>query len=269
MKWIVAIALLVSVPAFAADDALAKRLYRQASEAYEARHWDEALDLFRQARTASPRPALLFNIAQCERQLGRYGDAEGDYRAFLRDGQPPPAVRARVEKLIAQMPTPPAPTAPSPPKEVAAPAPEMISPAPPASPPAAARPAQSGVANLPPVPVAVAANRKPAGPAHRNAAGWALLGVGGAIAVVGSGLIIHGEQLDSRIPQAGSLVEAHELAVGRDGNRTAGFVLLSVGGASILTGSVLLIVGRSRQQASRSSYFAVSTIQGAAAGGVR
>jgi hypothetical protein len=171
MKWIVAALLLTAAPAYADDEAFAKQLFRQASDAYAAKDWPKALELFRQTLTASPRPALLFNIAQCERQLGRVADAEKDYRAYLVEAQPPPPVRARVERLIAQMPTPP--PAPAPPDPATAPREE---PAPP--PPAlAARPEL--VQSAPAAPT-------DHGPRRRKWLPW----VGAAAAVVVAGVVI-------------------------------------------------------------------------------
>jgi hypothetical protein len=105
MRSVVFALMLVAMPAHA-DETQARQLYRQATEAYTAREYSAALDLFHAAYSASHRPALLFDIAQCQRQLGRYDDAIASFRSFLNEAQPGDAVRERVEHIIADLPKP-------------------------------------------------------------------------------------------------------------------------------------------------------------------
>lgn len=82
----------------------AKALYDNGVTDYNLGHFEDALVSFEQAYRLRHDPAFLFNIGQCERQLGRYEDAERSYKAYLRETTDlPPGARAEVETLIAQM----------------------------------------------------------------------------------------------------------------------------------------------------------------------
>jgi tetratricopeptide (TPR) repeat protein len=61
----------------------AKDLYDQAEGEYDLGHFQQALELFEQVYKAKKIPALLFNIAQCHRQLGALKEARSAYRRFL------------------------------------------------------------------------------------------------------------------------------------------------------------------------------------------
>ncbi len=107
-SWLAAVLLvaapcLVAVPAFAADPAPlkeARTLTSQASVEYDVGHFDQALDLYTRAYERYPKPALLFDIGQCHRQLGHYERAIFFYQGYLR-GLPQAPNRALVEKFIA------------------------------------------------------------------------------------------------------------------------------------------------------------------------
>ena len=93
----------VAVPALAADPAPlkeARTLTSQASVEYDVGHFDQALDLYTRAYERYPKPALLFDIGQCHRQLGHYERAIFFYQGYLR-GLPQAPNRALVEKFIA------------------------------------------------------------------------------------------------------------------------------------------------------------------------
>ncbi len=93
----------VAVPAFAAEPAPlkeARTLTSQASVEYDVGHFDQALELYTRAYERYPKPALLFDIGQCHRQLGHYERAIFFFQGYLR-GQPQAANRALVEKFIA------------------------------------------------------------------------------------------------------------------------------------------------------------------------
>jgi len=51
--------------------------------AYNLQRWDDALVMFQRAYEELHEPAFLFNIAQCQRQLGQYAAANRSYRAYL------------------------------------------------------------------------------------------------------------------------------------------------------------------------------------------
>jgi hypothetical protein len=110
----------------AAPAALARTLYDRARTEYEAERYAVALGLLRQAYVLSPAPGLLFDIAQCERKLGRCHEARATYGEYARQ-EADPARRTRAERLRDTLSDCAAPATPAP-----APAP---SPSPPPRPP--------------------------------------------------------------------------------------------------------------------------------------
>ena len=93
----------VSAPVYAANPALdeAKKLTAKASIEYDVGHFDQALELYTKAYERYPKPALLFDIGQCHRQLGHHERAVFFFQGYLR-GQPEAANREMVEKFIAE-----------------------------------------------------------------------------------------------------------------------------------------------------------------------
>ena len=93
-SWCVAAALTVALaaaPALHAEQepkanerALAVAL--EGSAAYQAGRYGEAIKLFQATYGLVPKSALLFNLAQCNRLLGRTSEAAILFRAFLRTG---------------------------------------------------------------------------------------------------------------------------------------------------------------------------------------
>ncbi len=92
-------------PAYSDSGTLkAKQLYDDGVTNYNLGHYDEALEAFENGYRIRHDPAFLFNIAQCQRQLHRYEDAERSYRAYLRESPDlPEATRQQVQKLMAEM----------------------------------------------------------------------------------------------------------------------------------------------------------------------
>src|SRR5262245_36193200 len=77
----------------------AKSLAAQGTARYQVGLFDEALRLYEAAYKVHPVPALIFNIAQCQRQLKNYDKAAFLYRSFLRS-LPDAPNRAQVEEII-------------------------------------------------------------------------------------------------------------------------------------------------------------------------
>jgi tetratricopeptide (TPR) repeat protein len=95
---------LASVADADANTAKAKQLYDDGVTNYNLGHYDDALTAFEMAYRVRHDAAFLFNIAQCQRQLHRYEDAERSYRAYLRESPNLPATtREQVQKLIGEM----------------------------------------------------------------------------------------------------------------------------------------------------------------------
>ena len=75
----------------------------RARQAYDLAHFDAALEGYSEAYRIDPRPAFLFNIAQCHRQLGNYERASFFYRRFLDLSPGRPANAATVEALLREV----------------------------------------------------------------------------------------------------------------------------------------------------------------------
>lgn len=73
---------LLAAPARADELEDARELYKRGRHAYDLQQWDLALDRFQAAYGAREDPALLYNIAQCQRRLGQYEAAAISYRLF-------------------------------------------------------------------------------------------------------------------------------------------------------------------------------------------
>ena len=87
--------------AFADDpgERSAKRHYDRGKKLFELQKLDEALDQFQKAYDASPIPDFLFNIGQCQRNLGDYKAAVFSFKKFLKL-DPETEKREKVEELI-------------------------------------------------------------------------------------------------------------------------------------------------------------------------
>ncbi len=94
--------LLASVPASAAPHSAledARKLTSQAMVEYNVGRFEQALDLYTKAYERLPRPALLFDLGQCHRQLGHFERALFFFHGYLRE-QPGAPNRALAEKLL-------------------------------------------------------------------------------------------------------------------------------------------------------------------------
>jgi tetratricopeptide (TPR) repeat protein len=92
------------VGAARADVEKARQLYERARVQYNVGDYRAALAGFKAAYLEQPSPTLLFNIAQAQRQLGAFVDAEKSYKTYLRESPNlPPDQVAEVRRLIAAM----------------------------------------------------------------------------------------------------------------------------------------------------------------------
>jgi tetratricopeptide (TPR) repeat protein len=80
----------------------ARKLFMEGTQHYNLTEYDQALTKFREANALVSAPALLFNIAQCERKLGDKRAALRDLRAVV---AAEPAMRGvgEIQKLIAEL----------------------------------------------------------------------------------------------------------------------------------------------------------------------
>src|SRR4051812_19461004 len=84
-----------------AEDGEARRHFERGMKAYNLQEFGVALNEFTQAYVEKPVPDFLFNIAQAQRQLGRYEAAAKSFRLYLAS-QPSAPNREQVVRLIEQ-----------------------------------------------------------------------------------------------------------------------------------------------------------------------
>jgi tetratricopeptide (TPR) repeat protein len=215
---VVFLALFVAAPAFSDEADIseeARRHFDVGSKAYDLLRWTEALEHFQAAYELRQDPALLFNIGQCQRQLGQRAAAVHSYRAYLEHVPNAPnrqTVLDKIAELEAGAPPPPAPLASAKPQ-----------------------PAESRVATVAPPPVRPRRWRP-------GAAGPVLIALGTAAAATGIGLAAYGNQVDGRVAGAPSLAQAERYESDRDKFENAGWAMIAVGGAAAVAGIVVLTV---------------------------
>jgi hypothetical protein len=102
--WALAILLLaIAGPAWADDPKQeAKARYTTGQSHYNLNEFQEALQDFKEAYRLFPDPVFLFNVAQCERQLGNLDEAIRFYRSYLRN-KPKAPNRQEVVRRIDEM----------------------------------------------------------------------------------------------------------------------------------------------------------------------
>jgi tetratricopeptide (TPR) repeat protein len=103
MRLVIAALLLLSGSVRADDvrDVEARALYLQGKQAFEARRYQNAYDLFRQSYLTSQRAALLFNMASCLQELDRPREAADQLRTYLRIVSSDPDRQAIEERIVA------------------------------------------------------------------------------------------------------------------------------------------------------------------------
>lgn len=199
-----------------ADVAVAKRAYEKGLVAYNLQQFGDALELFRRAYQERQDPAFLFNIGQCQRQLGRFDEAAKSYRAYLSTSPETPGNAVQVRALIVDMEAAKLPRH----------APE---------PPAAPAVAPGAVYVMPAAALDLAPRRW-----YQNPVGWTVLGVGVAGVAASIGLFAHANDLDHQLGSASSLVQVQQLQSDRNTYQTAGIASVAIGGAALVAGAVVL-----------------------------
>jgi tetratricopeptide repeat protein len=191
------------------SDKAARAHFQQAEKAFNLGNFEEALAAYQAAYAAKPLPGFLFNLAQCQRNLGNQERALFFYRRYL-ELEPQTPNRAVVEGLIAESEKrlaaqpaaaglAPAPAAASPPP------PPVLAPPPPSAPVTVAPPAETAAAPVAPSPapapstimeappetppMLVTTGSVPPPPLYRRWWFWATLG-GVAAAGVATALLI-------------------------------------------------------------------------------
>jgi len=120
------------------DEEIARRRFARGSEHYAAGAYQQALDEFEAVRRYKPAPALDYNIARCLDRLERPREAIDAYTRYVTarpDAQDAAEVRARIETLRRRLPPeppatpPPTPTPPiatTPPPTTTTPPPPLV-----------------------------------------------------------------------------------------------------------------------------------------------
>jgi hypothetical protein len=91
-------------PEPAYDRITAKQAYEEALRAFNLGHWQDAVAGFEKSYTLSGDAALLFNVAQAQRQAGNAKEAVIAYKAYLREKPDTPhreMIEAKVKELEA------------------------------------------------------------------------------------------------------------------------------------------------------------------------
>jgi tetratricopeptide (TPR) repeat protein len=96
------VVLATAAPSLAKNKAGAREAFQRGIEHYNLSEFAPALDAFREAYRNYPDPSFLFNIGQCQRQLGQKRDAILSYKAYLRESAEAPN-RDEVLSLISAL----------------------------------------------------------------------------------------------------------------------------------------------------------------------
>jgi tetratricopeptide (TPR) repeat protein len=78
----------------------AARLFDEAEAFYKVQQFEQAAKKYEESYLLSNESVLLFNMAQCYRQMGKYDEAIKGYRTYLREN--PFADKVKTEQLIAE-----------------------------------------------------------------------------------------------------------------------------------------------------------------------
>jgi len=234
--------LLLAAPARgrAADDAspaetLARSHYQLGKNYYNVSNYEKAVVEFEEAYKLVPKPDLLYNIARCHEAMGNFKQAISNYKLYL-EKKPNFTDRATLELKIQNLERlqqeKDAGTTKPPIKNVPGPKP----------------PARATVVTAPPAAVEPPPVR-PEAPGHtwKWTAGWAGVGVGGALLVTG---IILGAKVSSKVSEyndaagpngGGTYSDLNAISSSGSGLEKGQFATLILGGLTAAAGGGLLI----------------------------
>lgn len=227
-RWsMVAVALALLSSSALADKDKAKAEYVAGSKSYDLNEFAAALEHFKNAYREESDPALLFNIAQCHRQLGDKQKAVGFYQSFLRklpDAPNAADVRQRINSLQNEIASEQRSKSEPPQGTIAPGAKPEPSPQPAPTPPPAT------------APVTEAAPR-PWYSSSGAIGSFVVFGVGVAALATGGGLAAHGIDLASQAQNAATLSQQQQLNSDASTYKNAGWAMLAIGGAAIVGGA--------------------------------
>lgn len=84
-------------------DATAREHLSTGNRYYRLREFEKAIEEYKAGAVKEDAPVFYYNLGQCYRQLGRYEEAIWHYERFLERGTPTGEVEVAVKKFIAQM----------------------------------------------------------------------------------------------------------------------------------------------------------------------
>jgi tetratricopeptide (TPR) repeat protein len=229
---LVVVLLAAAAPALAEDKAAARAAYADGTKYYDLNNFEAALKSFEKAYWNYEEPAFLYNIAQCYRQLDRKTEAIKFYRSYLRK-VPDAANRAEVERTIATLEAAIATEKPPP---------SAKEPSPSAPPPVAEK-----------VPTAAAATVTAQPPRTTPSSGRAVriagLAIGGAgVASIGLGIAFTflAKDANQRYLQPADGIYSPSADANRSTYQAAEIATFVIGGAAVVAGTSLYLVGRRR-----------------------
>lgn len=235
----IAIALILPAlaPTARADKANARALFDRATKQYNLGEYANAAEAFKAAYDEYPDPTLLYNLAQCERQLAHKPRAITLYRSYLRELPNAPNA-AEAQRLVASLEQDVAREQLER-KQAEAKARELEQ-------QRQQQPQQQQQTAIVSPPPATTPPAPRARPWWKNPAGWALVGVGVAAGATGAGLLVAANNDQNNAPKAATLANARSLVNEASNFRNAGYALVGVAGASAVAGVLVLALMPSR-----------------------
>jgi len=232
--WSVVLLLTAATASSFADERTdARRIYEQAIKEYNLQQWESALHDFQKTYLAHPDPALLFNIAQCQRQLSEYTAASKSYRLYL--SQSPDAEnREQVRKLIDEMDA-------AAKQSAAKPAPEPGKPAEPTPPTTSNSPPPAVIVTAAP---AEGRSRSELSQKRLRVVGITTAGVGVAVIAAGIAFAVLSKQAGDAAYHPSSAVYDYGADQRQETFRSLDIACFVVGGAAAVAGTTLWALGR-------------------------
>jgi hypothetical protein len=223
------------------DESEARLWFRRAEVHFRRREFQAAHDAYQAAHHALPLPDFLFDMGQCQRELGSLDRAVELYREFIRVS-PDPAKRATAEALLHEL-EPSAPGA-SPETAAAEPPPPPVAPrvSPPAPPAARRSTAGRGTTGARHVQPAAGASSGRIGAVTWLAAAAGLASVGASVLFALQASTAQSELDDPDLDCGASLTRCLEIA---DEGRRASVLrnsFLAAGGVVLVTAGVLFVL---------------------------
>jgi tetratricopeptide (TPR) repeat protein len=234
---VIALILLALAPTARADKAKARALFDRATKQYNLGEYATAGEAFKAAYDEYPDPTLLYNLAQCERQLAHKPRAITLYRSYLRE-MPNAPNADEVKRIVASLEQDVAREQEER-KQAEAKSRELEQ--------HRQEQQEQRAANV--VPPAAEAPPPRARPWWKNPAGWALLSVGVAAGAAGAGLLVAANNDQNNAPKAATLADAHSLVNQASTFRSAGYAMVGIAGASAVAGVLVLALMPSRWKA--------------------